>query len=116
MDSEDFLLFSRNEPLHFFLDVLSVNDEEDEPLFAKLRTQRKNFSPVKINLILSCPWEQFLMKSQQVLFFVFLLLPLIGSQNLVHPVVAHVFRADLQEFLCRCCSNPSQTYWIHEKF
>ena len=56
------------------------------------------------------------MKSQQVLFFVVLLLPLIGIQNLSHPVATHVLRADLQEFLCRCCSNPSQTYLIHEKF
>ena len=30
-DSEDFPLFSRNEPLHRLLDVLSVSDEEDEP-------------------------------------------------------------------------------------
>ena len=28
MDSEDYPLFSRNEPLHLLLDVLSVNDEE----------------------------------------------------------------------------------------
>ena len=55
------------------------------------------------------------MKSQQVLFFVVLLLPLIGMQNLLHPVVTLVLRADLQELLCRCCSNPSQIYLIHEK-
>ena len=52
------------------------------------------------------------MKSQQVLFFVVLLLPFIGSQNLLHPVVTLDLRADLQEFLCRCCSNPSQIYLI----
>ena len=39
------------------------------------------------------------MKSQQVLFFVVLLLPLIGLQNLSNPVVMHVLRADLQEIL-----------------
>ena len=38
MDSEDFPLFSRNEPLHRLLDGLSVNDEEDESLYSKLRT------------------------------------------------------------------------------
>ena len=47
---------------------------------------------------------------------VVLLLPLIGMQNLSHPVVTHVLRADLQEFLCRCCSNTSQIYLIHDKF
>ena len=62
------------------------------------------------------PWERCLMKSQQVLFFVVLLLPLIGIQNLSHPVLTHILRADLLEFLCRCCPNPSQTYLIHEKF
>ena len=56
------------------------------------------------------------MKSQQVFFFVVLLSPLIGMQNLSHPVVTHVLRADLQELLCRCSSNPSQIYLIHEKF
>ena len=56
------------------------------------------------------------MKSQQVLFFVVLLLPLVGSQILLHSDVTLVLRADLQEFLCRCCSNPSQIYLIHEKF
>ena len=39
------------------------------------------------------------MMSQQVIFFVVLLLPLIGLQNLSHPVVMHVLRADLQEIL-----------------
>ena len=33
-----------------------------------------------------------------------------------HPVVTLDLRADLQEFLCRCCSNPSQICEIHEKF
>ena len=44
MDSEDFLLFSRNGPLHLLLDVLSVNDEEDESLSSKLRIQREYFT------------------------------------------------------------------------
>ena len=41
---------------------------------------------------------------------------LIGMQNLSHPVEMHVLRADLQELLCRCYSNPSQIYLIHENF
>ena len=41
-DSEDFLQFSRNEALHPLLDVLAENDEEDELLSSKLRTQREN--------------------------------------------------------------------------
>ena len=45
MDSEDFLLSSRNEPLHLLLDVLSVNDEEDESLSSKFRTQRERMFP-----------------------------------------------------------------------
>ena len=62
------------------------------------------------------PWERFLVKSQQVLFFVVLLLLLIGIQNPTHSVVTNILRADLQEFLYLCCSNPSHTYLIHEKF
>ena len=101
MDSADFPLFSRNEPLHLFLDVLSVNDEEDELLSSIPRIRRKNVSLVQCQSNSFRPWERFLVKSQQVLFFVVLLLPLIGSQNLVHPVVTLDLRADLQEFLCR---------------
>ena len=56
------------------------------------------------------------MKSQQVLFFVVLLLPLIGMRNPSPSVVTLVLQADLQELLCRCCLNPSQIYLIHEKF
>ena len=80
--SEDFLLFSRNEPLHPLLDALAENDEEDELVSSKLRTQRENVSPVfNINPIPSGLSEWFQMKSQQVLFFLVLLLPLVGSQN-----------------------------------
>ena len=61
-------------------------------------------------------WELFLMKSQQVLFFVVLLLPLIDLQNLLHSVLTHILRADLREFRSRCCLNRSQIYLIHEKF
>ena len=39
------------------------------------------------------------MMSQQVIFFVVLLLPLIGLQNLSHPIVMDVLQADLQEIL-----------------
>ena len=45
-----------------------------------------------------------------------LLLPSLGSQNLLHPVVTLDLRADLQKSLCRCFSDPSQIYLIHEKF
>ena len=38
------------------------------------------------------------------------------AQILLHSVVTLVLRADLQEFMCRCYSNPSQIYLIHEKF
>ena len=47
VDSEDFLQFSRNEPPHPLLDVLAENDEEDELLSSKLRTQRENVSLVQ---------------------------------------------------------------------
>ena len=49
-------------------------------------------------------------------FFVVLLLPLIGMQNLSHPVLTHILRAELLEFLAHCCSISSQTCLIHEKF
>ena len=53
VDSEDFLLFSRTEPLHLLLDVLSVNDEEDESLSSKPRTQREHFPGSISNQFLS---------------------------------------------------------------
>ena len=39
------------------------------------------------------------MKTWQVLFFVVLLWPLIGMQHLSHPIVTHILRAELLEFL-----------------
>ena len=111
MDSEDFHLFSRNEPLHLLLDVLSVSDEEDESLSSKPRTRRENVSRVQYRSNSFFPWERFLVKSRQVLFFVVLLLPLIGIQNLLHPIVTHILRAVLQEFLCRCCSVHHKLIW-----
>ena len=54
MDSEDFPLFSRNEPLHRLLDVLAENDEEDELLSSKLRTQRESVSLVQYQSNLFC--------------------------------------------------------------
>ena len=38
-----------------------------------------------------------------------------GPQYLSQSVVTFVLRPDLQELLCRCYSNPSQTHLIHEK-
>ena len=46
IDSEDFPLFYRNEPLHLLLDVLAVNDEEDELLSSIPRIRRENISLV----------------------------------------------------------------------
>ena len=42
----------------------------------------------------------------------FLLLPLIGIQNLSHAVVTQILRADLQEFPAHCRRNSSQTCLI----
>ena len=75
-----FSFFSRNEPLHRLLDVLSVNDEENKSLTSKYRTRRENVSLVQYQSNFFFPWEWFLMKGQQVLFYVVLLLPLIGLQ------------------------------------
>ena len=57
LNSEDFLLFSRNEPLHPLLDVLAENDEEDELLSSKLRTQRVNVSLVQYQSNSFFQWE-----------------------------------------------------------
>ena len=116
MDSEDFPSFSRNEPLRLLLDALAVNDKEDELLSSIPRIRRENISLVQYQSNSFFQWERFLVKSQQVLFFVGLLLPLLGMQNLLHSVVTHILRADFQEFMFRCHSNSSQTYLIHEKF
>ena len=43
--------------------------------------------------------ERFLVKNRQVLFSVVLLWPLIGMQNPSHPILTHILRADLREFL-----------------
>ena len=80
------------------------------------RRERENVSLVQYQSNSFFPWEWFLMKSQQVLFFVVLLLPLIGMQNLSHPVLTHILQAELLEFMSHCCSNSSQTCLIHEKF
>ena len=55
MDSEDFPLFSRIELLHRLVDVLSVNDEEDESLSSKPRTQRDivSLGSISIQFLLS---------------------------------------------------------------
>ena len=116
MDFEDFLLFSRNEPLRLLLDALVANDEEDKLLSSMPRTRRENVSLVQYQSNSFGSSEWFQMKSQQVLFFVVLLSPLIGMQNLSHPNVTHVLQADPQDLLFHCCSNSSQTYLIHEKF
>ena len=69
-----FFKFSRNEPLHLLLDVPAENDEEDELLSSKLRTQRENVSLVQYQSNSFGSSEWFQMKSQQVFFFVVLLL------------------------------------------
>ena len=81
IDSEDFPSFSRNEPLRLLLDALVVNDEEDKLLSSIPRIRRENISQVQCrsNSFFQC--ERFLVKSQQVVFFVVLLLPSIGMQS-----------------------------------
>ena len=116
MDSEDFLLFSRNEPLHLLLDVLSVSDEEDESLSSTPRTRRENVSLDQYRSNSFFHWERLSVKSRKNLFFVVLLLPLIVMYNSSHPVATHSLRADLRGFLFHCCSNSSRTSLIHEKF
>ena len=116
IDSEDFPWFSRNESLRLLLDSFVVNDEEDELLSSIPHIRRKNITLVQHRSKFFSQWELSLGKSQQVLFFVVLLVPLIGLQNLSHPVVAHILRADLLRFPAHCCSSSSQTYLIHEKF
>ena len=114
--TEDFLYFSRNEPLRPLLDAFVVNEEEETLLSSIFHNRRKNISLVQCqsNSFFQC--ERFSVKSQQVLFFVVLLLPSIGMQNLLHSVLTLMLRADLREFLFHCCSNSSQAYLIHEKF
>ena len=93
-----------------------LNDEEDKLLSSIPRIRRENISLVKYRSNSFFQWERFSVKSQQLLFFVVLLLPSIGMQNLLHSVLTHILRADLREFLFHCCSNSSQTCLIHEKF
>ena len=97
--SEDFPSFSRNEPLRLLLDALAVNDEEDKLLSSIPRIRRENISLVQYR----SKWERFLVKSQHVLFFVVLLLPSIGKQNLLHSILTHIIRANLRECLFRRC-------------
>ena len=46
-DSEDFLSFSRNEPLHLLLDANVVNDEEETLLSSIPLTRRRNISMIQ---------------------------------------------------------------------
>ena len=112
---EDFLSFSRNEPLRLLLDAFVVNDEEETLLSSIPHNRRENISLVQCHSKSFFQWGLFSVKSQQVLFFVVLLLLSIGMQNLLHSVLTHILRADLMEFLFHYCSNSSQTYLIHEK-
>ena len=107
IDSEDVLNFSRIEPLRHLLVVLSESVEEDGLLSSKPRTQRESDSLVQYqsNSFHSSEWCS--VNNQQVPFFAVLLLPLIGMQNPSPSVVTLVLQADLQELLCRCCSNRS---------
>ena len=73
-----------------------MNDEEDTLLSSKLGTQRESNSLVQYQSNSSFQWERFLVKSQQVLLFV--VLPVLGMQNLLHSVVTDILRADLQNF------------------
>ena len=91
VDSEDFPSFSRNEPLRLLLDALAVNDEEDKLLSSILRIRGENISLVQCQSNFFFQWGRFLVKSQQVLFFVVLLLPSIGMQNLLRSVSTHFF-------------------------
>ena len=100
--SADFPSFSRNEPLRLLLDALVVNDQEERLLSSILHTRKKNISLVRYRSNSFFHWERFSVKSQQVLFFVVLLLPSFGMQNLLHSVLTHILRADLREFLFHC--------------
>ena len=99
------------QPLRLLLDALALNDEEDKLLSSIPSCSVREYFTGSISIQFLLFMEQFLMKSQQVLFFVVLLLPLIGMQNPLHSVLTHILRADLREFLFRCCSNPSQFIW-----
>ena len=84
--------------------------------FFEISYAERECFPVQYQSNALCSSEWYSVNNQQVPFFVVLLLSLTKTQNLSHPVVTHVLRADLQELLCRCFSNPSQIYLIHEKF
>ena len=55
-----------------------------------------------------------MVKSRQIIVSVVLLWPLIGMQNLSHPMLPYIFRIDLREFLFHCCSSTSQNCLKHE--
>ena len=78
--------------LHLLLDAHVVNDEEETLLSSIPQNWRKNISLVQHQSTSSSQWGLFLVKSQQVPFFVVLLLPSIGVQNLSHPVFTHILR------------------------
>ena len=60
MDSEDFLSFSRNEPLHPLLDVFADNDKEDELLSSETSYSEKEYFPGSISI-------QFLLSMETIL-------------------------------------------------
>ena len=109
-DSKKFLWFSRNEPLHLFLDALVVSDSDEEEtlLFSILHHRRKYITFVQCQVDSCFQWELLSVNCRQVLFFVVLPVLLIGMQNLSHPVWTHTSRAHRLEFLYHCCSISSR--------
>ena len=84
--SEEFLQFSRMEQLLRLIKV-KFHDEEDKSISSTLHDRRTNTSLVQhLSILLS---QMF-----SALWIVFL--PLIGSQNLSHPIATLVLRADIQ--------------------
>ena len=72
--------------VHFVIDRASLSTDHRIPLLSsKLRTQRENISLVQYQSNSFGSSEWFQMKSQQVFFFVVLLLPLIGMHNACSP-------------------------------
>ena len=115
--SGDFLWFSRIQSLHRCLEV-DFHDEEDELISSTLHNRRKNIFPGSTSVqvlfpIRNCSWG----RASRFLFFVVLLWPLIGMQNLSHPVLTHILRSWTSGIHCSLLFKfITNLYLIHEKF
>ena len=97
-----------------FLDVHVFHDEEDESISSMFQIRR-----VHIHLYNTSVQDLFPMGTvvgEEPTGSLICAFALAFEQNLSHPILTQILRAELLVFPAHCCSNSSQTCLIHKKF